>query len=139
MINIRSLVVHEKLTVHQLVLEPKRVKASYAVLKMDGTEITNELIYSYNSVFFDPKSPEDINLASLMVAQIALNYGLFFKEIVFDGLFDETDMRFLTDMMENTSREILTNKFLVKNEFLKAPFNTLQAVKMKRYTASRVL
>jgi hypothetical protein len=74
-----------------------------------------------------------------MVAQVALNYGLFFQEIVFDGLFDQADRRFLQDMMENTSREILVNKFFVKNEFLKAPYDALVPQQMERYTNAAII
>ena len=67
----------------------------------------NELIYSFEEDVFDPSSATDRNLASMMLAQVALNYGLFCKEIVFDGLYDDTDRKFIRDMTENTSREIL--------------------------------
>ncbi|TDQ32292.1 hypothetical protein [Zeaxanthinibacter enoshimensis] len=138
MSNIRSLVVLDTLKVHQLQVEPKRVKATYTVLRKDGTSQSSELIYSYDNRYFDPKAPEDVNLASMMVAQVALNYGLFFEKIEFDGLFDDTDQRFLRDMMENTSREILVNKFFSKNEFLKPPFDQLRPEKMEHYTASEI-
>ena len=75
----------------------------------------------------------------MMLAQVALNYGLFFETIEFDGLFDKTDQQFLKDMMENTSREILTNKLLIKNEFLKPPFDTLKAEKRDQYTQAKLL
>lgn len=135
---IRSLVSLKQLAVHQLVVEKKRVRATYTVRKMDGTEVSNELIYSYDQEFFDPKSAEDINLASMMVAQVALNYGLFFETILFDGLYDETDRRFLLDMLENTSREIYVNKFLAPNEFLKPPYDQIEARQMKQYTAADI-
>ncbi len=138
MIPLSSLVVFPKLRIHQIAVEPKRVKASYTVSKKDGTSISNELIYSYNQTYFDKKSSEDVNLASMMLAQLALNYGLFFEAIEFDGLFDDTDKRFISDMMENTSREILVNKFLSKNEFLKPPFNAVRAEKQNKYTASKI-
>ncbi|MBT8187501.1 MAG: hypothetical protein KJO73_07420 [Croceitalea sp.] len=135
---IRSLVVFSKLTVHSPIIEPKRVKAVYVITKKDGTEESNELIYSYDAVYFDKKNNNDLNLASMMVAQVALNYGLFFEQVIFDGLYDEIDKRFLSDMMENTSREILTNKFFVKNEFLKPPFDAIEPKKMERYTAAQI-
>jgi hypothetical protein len=139
MTGIRSLVVFDKLLVHELSIEPRRIRAAYTILKEDGTELKNHLIYSYNSAYFDRKEAADVNLASLMVAQVALNYGLFFKEIVFDGLFDEVDKRFLADMMENTSREILVMKFYGKNEFLKPPFDQLPVETLPRYTAATLV
>jgi len=138
MISIRSLVVFPKLSVHHITVEPKRVKAVYTLDKEDGSQVSNELIYSYDQVYFDRKNAEDVNLASMMLAQVALNYGLFFETIQFDGLFDDTDKSFLKDMMENTSREILVNKFYHKNEFLKPPFDSLKVEKLKRYTAAKI-
>ncbi|WP_339712315.1 hypothetical protein [uncultured Kriegella sp.] len=134
--DIRALVVFNELKVHQIIIEPKRVKATYTIVKNDGETVSNELIYSYKDAYFDKSCAEDANLASMMVAQVALNYGLFFKTIIFDGLFDAADKRFLLDMIENTSREITVNKFLVKNEFLKPPFDSLSPEKLARYTAA---
>ena len=139
MTSIRSLVVFSKLSVHNISIEPKRVKAVYTVSKRDGTSVANELIYSYDSDYFDKKRPEDVNLASMMMAQVALNYGLFFESMEFDGFYDDHDKSFLRDMMENTSREILVNKFFHKNEFLKPPFDTIQPEKMERYTAAKIV
>lgn len=138
MTSIRSLVVLSKLSVHQIIVEPKRVKASYTLMKRDGSTVSNELIYSYDTVYFDKKKAEDVNLASMMLAQVALNYGLFCETIEFDGLYDETDKSFLRDMMENTSREILVNKFLHKNEFLKPPYDAVLSEKMDRYSAAKI-
>lgn len=131
--------VFQKLLVRELIVEPKRVKATYTIVKKDGETVENQLIYSYDKPYFNKKQAEDVNLASLMVAQVALNYGLFFEEIVFDGLFDEADRRFLADMMENTSREILVMKFYGKNEFLKPPFDSLPLEHLNRYTAARLV
>jgi creatinine amidohydrolase/Fe(II)-dependent formamide hydrolase-like protein/7-cyano-7-deazaguanine synthase in queuosine biosynthesis len=80
-----------------------------------------------------------VNLASMIVAQLALNYGLFCREIIFDGLYDDADKRFIRDMMENTSREIYVNKFLMPNEYLIAPYNQLKAEKRLRYTAAQLV
>jgi hypothetical protein len=138
MTSIRSLVHFSKLSVHQIEVAPTRVKANYTIRSNEGHSITNELIYSYDTVYFDKNKSEDVNLASMMLAQVALNYGLFFKTIEFDGLYDEVDRRFLKDMMENTSREILVNKFLRKNEFLKPPFDAVHTGKLNRYTAAEI-
>lgn len=139
MIKSKDLAVLEVLKVQELTIEPKRVKAKYVVVKENGEAVSNELIYSYDAVWFDKKNAADINLASMMVAQVALNYGLFFKKIVFDGLFDATDKRFLTDMMENTSREILVNKLLMPNEFLKAPYDAVVPEKLAQYTNAELI
>ncbi len=139
MINLESFIVLKKLSVSQIQIEPKKVKAVYSVHKESGDVNSFELIYSYAQSYFSKNNAEDINLASMMLAQVALNYGLFFEEIEFDGLYDKTDQRFLIDMMENTSREILTNKLLIRNEFLKAPFNELKPEKKQRYTQAKII
>ncbi|WP_111706249.1 hypothetical protein [Lutibacter citreus] len=138
MITLESFKVLRKLSVKNIYIESKKVKASYLVEKYSGETTSFELIYSYDHSYFNKKNPEDINLASIMLAQVALNYGLFFETIEFDGLYDNTDQRFLKDMMENTSREILTNKLLIKNEFLKPPFDTLKVEKRDHYTQAKI-
>jgi hypothetical protein len=42
-------------------------------------------------------------------------------------------------MLENTSREILVNKFLVKNEFLKTPFDRVIPEKKDKYTNAELI
>ncbi len=49
---------------------------------------------------------------------MALNYGLFCREIVFHGPFDRHDRAFLRDAAANTAREIYVKKFLEPNPFL---------------------
>ncbi|NNK12116.1 MAG: hypothetical protein HKP08_12300 [Flavobacteriaceae bacterium] len=139
MTGISDLVVFRQLLVHELIVEPKRVKATYTVVHKDGSSPENQLIYSYDSTYFDKSKGRDVNLASMMLAQLALNYGLFCEEIVFDGLFDEVDQRFLKDMMENTAREILVLKFYHKNEFLKSPFDKLEHEKRTAYSAAKLI
>jgi creatinine amidohydrolase/Fe(II)-dependent formamide hydrolase-like protein/7-cyano-7-deazaguanine synthase in queuosine biosynthesis len=135
---IEYLLFFKSLRVGDLVVEPKRVKASYVLTLQSGEALQKELIYSYTESVFQ-KTAESVNMASMIVAQAALNYGLFCEEIIFDGLYDEADRRFLLDMMENTSREIYVNKFLMPNEFIVPPYNRLPAERRKRYTGSRVL
>lgn len=139
MIGLESFKVLRKLSVKNIHIEPKKVKGTYCVENFLGEETSFELIYSYASNFFDKNKPADVNLASMMLAQVALNYGLFFETIEFDGLFDKTDQRFIIDMMESTSREILTNKLLIKNEFIKPPFNDLKPEKRAFYTQSELI
>lgn len=139
MISLESFKVLKKLSVENIHVEAKKVKATYCVEKFSGETSSVELIYSYENSYFNKKDADDVNLASMMLVQVALNYGLFFETIVFDGLFDKTDRRFIIDMMENTSREILTNKLLIKNEFLKPPFNELQAEKKEHYTQAELV
>lgn len=134
---IESLVFFDRLSVGGIEVEPARVKANYTLTLKSGEVVANELIYSYSEKVFD-HTPASMNLASMMVSQVALNYGLFCKEIVFDGLYDDTDKRFILDKMENTSREIYVNKFLTANAFLVAPYDQITPEKHKRYTAARI-
>ena len=133
-----SLLFFKSLRIGKLEVEPKRVKAAYTLTLANGEAESKELIYSYSDAVFQ-KDAESVNLASMMVAQVALNYGLFCSEIIFDGLYDDADKRFIVDMMENTSREIYVNRFLMPNEFLVPPYNSLLPEKRKRYTASKVI
>ena len=135
---LQSLLIFPRLKIHDLTVEPKRVKAAYLLTKPDGSEVQNELIYSYDEKIIDPKSPESINLASMMAAQLAMNYGLFCKEIIFDGLYDEADKHFISNMTENTSREVFVNKILFKNKFLLPPFDKILPEKKDRYTGARI-
>lgn len=134
---IRSLLFFERLLVGPVRVEARKVKATYRLTLKNGDVVENELVYAYTAEVFD-HSDDDLNLASMMVSQVALNYGLFCREIIFDGLYEDTDKRFLSDMLENTSREIYVNKFLFPNEFLVAPYNNLNYGRQERYTAARI-
>ena len=74
----------------------------------------------------------------MMLAQVALNYGLFCECIELDGLYDQVDSRFLADVLENTSREILTNKLLIDNEFILSRYKPLEVEKRQRYTRAEL-
>ncbi len=114
-------------------IEPRKLIAPYEV-KKDNLSSTTEFICSYDEDVFDPGNPVSINLAQVMAAQVALNYGLFAHEIIFRGPYDAIDKRFITDMMENTSREIYVKKFLEPNPFLKGQASQLTPVRQPRYT-----
>lgn len=139
MTTLESFVVLRKLSVKNIRVEPKRVKADYCVERFSGQTASYELVYSYENAYFNGKNAEDINLASMMLAQVALNYGLFFETIEFDGLYEKVDRSFLAAMMENTSREIATNKLLIKNEFIKPPYDTLAPEKKTEYTNAELI
>lgn len=134
-----SFIVLKRLSVKNIHIEPKRVKAEYCVEHFSGQTASYELVYSYDTAYFNRKNAEDINLASMMLAQVALNYGLFFETVEFDGLFDKADRIFLSSMMENTSREIVTNKLLIKNEFIKPPYNAFTPEKKANYTNAALI
>ena len=128
-------IVFDQLKVHNLEVEKRRVRALYTI-STSGQSESIEHIFSYDNPYFDRNSYTDINLASMMVAQVALNYGLFCHEIVFDGIYDSADQEFIEEFLENTSREIITNKLLIDNEFIKTEYSHPAIKQAKRYTAA---
>lgn len=138
MITIDRFRVLKKLSVTNIRITPDKVTAAYIVEKPDGTASSYDHTYSYDEKYFSKDSFEDVNLASMMLAQVAINYGLFFDTIEFDGIFDNADRRFIIDMMENTSREIITNKLLIKNEFIVPPYDNLVVGKQDKYTQAAI-
>jgi hypothetical protein len=118
-------------------LEPRRVVVPYTVMT-DGSANSTALIYKYERDVFDPGDPVAQNLASVMGAQLALNYGLFAEEVRFVGTFDEIDRKFLADMAENTAREITVKKFLEPNAFLQGPAAHLPLIRRERYCRARI-
>jgi len=139
MTDLQSFIVHERLTVGNLKIEPNRVSADYIITTFSGDKRSTPLTYTYNHPYFQADSEADQNLASMMLAQLAFNYGLFFREIVFEGLFDQADRQFIRDMTENTSREIVTNKLMIDNVFLLPPYNEIQVSKQEKYTAASIV
>ena len=127
-----ALQVFDRLEIGPVKHEPGRLMAPYRLV-WDGREDQTELIYSYEETVFDPTEPESRNLADMIAAQVALNYGLFCRAIVFHGTFDELDRRFIQDMAENTAREIYVKKFIEPNAFLTGEISPLPAVKRQKY------
>ena len=118
-------------------VETRRLVTPYRVSLPDRVEETN-LIYTFEESVFHPREPDSLNLASMIGAQVALNYGLFAEEIVFHGPFDKHDRRFLRDMAENSAREITVIKFLHPNPFLRGPAATLPPIRRERYCHARL-
>ncbi len=125
----------DRLEVGPLQLEPRRLTAPYRVVR-DGAESSIDLVYRYDEDVFEPDDPAARNLAAMIAAQVALNYGLFCREIVLRGPFDAADRRLLTEMAANTAREIYVKKFLEHNPFLVGPAASLPAVKRESYLAA---
>jgi creatinine amidohydrolase/Fe(II)-dependent formamide hydrolase-like protein/7-cyano-7-deazaguanine synthase in queuosine biosynthesis len=132
-----ALQVFDRLEIGPVRIEPRRLMAPYRLFWKGGEDRT-ELIYSYEETVFDPSEPESRNLADMIAAQVALNYGLFCTAIVFHGAFDELDRRFIQDMAENTAREIYVKKFIEPNPFLTGAISQLPAVKMQKYLRARL-
>ncbi len=122
----------ERLEVGPIRLEPRRLVAPYTV-HADASSESTELAYRWETDVFDPSDRADRNLAALIAAQVALNYGLFCDELVFHGPLDATDRRFLQEMAANTAREIYVKKFLQPNPFLLGPAAELPAVRRSSY------
>jgi creatinine amidohydrolase/Fe(II)-dependent formamide hydrolase-like protein len=129
--------IFDRLEIGPVKLEPRRLMAPYRLF-WNGREDRTELIYSYEEKVFDPSEPESQNLADMIAAQVAFNYGLFCRSIVFHGTFDELDRRFIQDMAENTAREIYVKKFLEPNPFLTGAITRLPAVKLQKYLRARL-
>ena len=117
----------DELVIGPVRLEPRRLVMPYTVRDGDALH-TTELIYRYAEPVFDPAAPADLNLASMIGAQVALNYGLFCDRLVFRGPFDRADRELLRRMAVNTATEILVKKILEPNPFLLPPAAGLPAV-----------
>jgi hypothetical protein len=135
-LKLREFIVFDQLKVGPVEIEPKRIKVPYEITTIANEVVANELIYSYSEKVFDPGTYESANLASMMAAQVAINYGLFCKRMVLDGVYGDTDQRFIRDMTENTSREIYVNKLITPNEFLLNEFCGVKVEKLKKYSAA---
>jgi creatinine amidohydrolase/Fe(II)-dependent formamide hydrolase-like protein len=128
----------ERLEVGPVRLEKRRLTAPYRIVRNSETHET-ELIYKFEEDVFDPASGTAQNLAAMMAAQVALNYGLFCEEILFFGPFDKHDRRFLQDMARNTAREIYVKKFLEPNPFLRGAAAELPTLKKETYLGANLL
>ena len=135
--SLSALEVIDRLVVGPIKLEPRRLTAAYTVFR-NGTENRTDLIYSYEEKVFDPEEPESWNLASLVAAQVAMNYGLFCRSIVFRGTYDDIDRQFLRNMAENTAREIYVNKILSPNPFLKGDAARMPPEKKDKYCRATI-
>lgn len=134
---LRKLLVIDRLEVGPPKVEPRSIKTPYRVVSGDE-ESVHELAYRYEEDVLDPDSPADQNLAEMITAQVALNYGLFCREIVFRGPFDAKDQRFLRDMMANTAREIYVKKLLEPNPFLTDAVEDLPTENRKSFVLAEV-
>ncbi|MGE5343203.1 MAG: hypothetical protein ACM3SY_17160 [Candidatus Omnitrophota bacterium] len=111
------LLVWDRLEIGPVKVEPRRLIAPYRLF-YNGKEFKTDLIYTYEETVFEPGSLASQNLADMIGAQLALNYGLFCKQMIFHGTYDVHDQRFLIEMAENTSKEIYVKKILEPNFFL---------------------
>lgn len=132
-----TLLVFDELRVGPVKLTANRLMAPYTVIG-DGLRDTFELIYRFEEAVFDSGDAVSQNLAAMIAAQVALNYGLFCRKLVFHGLFDDPDRRFLRAMAENTAREIYVKKFLEPNVFITGAASALVAEKHQDYCQAQL-
>ncbi len=129
---LHGLKVIQRLEVGPVQVTPNRLMSPYSVTTAEGTSVF-QLIYRFEEDVFDPKDHFSVNLASMIAAQMAINYGLFCEKIVFHDRLDKTDTRFIEDMMINTAREIYVMKFLRPNPFLLGEASSLPLLKKDNY------
>ncbi len=127
-----TLLAFDRLEVGPVRVETRRIVTPYRVVR-GNDEDTTEFVYRWQEDVFDPEDPGAVNLASMIGAQVALNYGLVCREIVFRGPFDRHDRRFLDEMARNTAREIYVKKFLEPNPFLRGDAARLEPERRESY------
>lgn len=98
-------------------IEPRRLVVPHTVTR-GGASDSRDLVFKYEDDVFDPGDPLSLNLASMVAAQVAMNYGLFCGSITFRGAYDEHDRKFIEEMTRHTAREIFVKKILEPNPFL---------------------
>lgn len=130
--SLRILQVLHKLEIGPVQVKRRQIQCPYTVTKQ-GKVSTFNLTYRFEEDVFEPSDPISVNLASMITAQVAINYGLFCEEIIFYDPLDQVDQKFITDMMKNTAREIYVLKFLEPNAFLTGEASNLPAVKKESY------
>jgi creatinine amidohydrolase/Fe(II)-dependent formamide hydrolase-like protein len=125
--------IFQRLEIGPVVTKAARVKARYAVVGLDGGMDETELVFKWDEDVFRPGERASSNLAAMICAQPAVNYGLFCDEVRFLGDFDSRDRRFLKGAFKNTAREIYVNRFLRPNRFLTGPAARLPVLRMRSY------
>jgi creatinine amidohydrolase/Fe(II)-dependent formamide hydrolase-like protein len=138
--DLSNLKVISKLEIGPVRIERNKVCAPYKVTpkKKGEQEDIIDFVYRFEEDVFDPDEYTTKNLASIMVSQVALNYGLFCDEIVFIGSFDEHDKKFILEMAKNTAREIFVKKFLEHNPFIIGVAKNLAPVKQSNYLQAKL-
>lgn len=126
-----------RLEVGPVRLEKRRLVAPYRI-KCGNKDDSMDFIYRFEEDVFEPSETVSKNLASMMAVQVALNYGLFCKEIKFNGIFDRHDRQFIKDMMSNTAKEIFVMKFLKPNPFIEGKAAKIPPVKLDNYNFSNI-
>ncbi|MGD2070223.1 MAG: creatininase family protein [Gemmatimonadota bacterium] len=129
---LETLLLLDRLEVGPVTVDPRGLSAPYRIVRGDQSEEIR-LAYRYEEPVFDPEDPAAGNLAAMVAAQVALNYGLFAREIVFRGAYDRTDRAFLGEMAANTAREIYVNKILRPNPLLVPEAREPEPMRLESY------
>lgn len=103
----------------------------------EGESVTG-LIYRYEEPVFDPRQGSARNLAAMIAAQVAVNYGLFCRRIQFRGPFDAHDRRLILQAVETTAREIYVTRFLRPNPFLVGPARDMEPRLLPSYSQAAI-
>ncbi len=122
----------DRIEVGPVRVEPRRLVCPYRVVQGDA-EDSMDLIYRYGDKVFEPGDVSSMNLATMIGAQVALNYGLFAREIVVRGPLDPQDTGFLERMARATAQEVYVVKFLNENPYLQGNAAHLPAVQREDY------
>ena len=130
--------VFDCMEVGPVILEKKRLSMPY-VLHYNGRKEATRLIYSYHEPVFDPSDAASLNLAGMIGAQLAINYGLFCRQIIYKGIFDSHDQAFIREMTDNTSCEIYVKKFLEEHPFITGRAAHLPVVRKDSYTRAEIV
>jgi 7-cyano-7-deazaguanine synthase in queuosine biosynthesis len=131
------LVVFDRLVVGPVLLERERLVAPYRIESREGSDAT-DFVLRFGEPVFEPGEPASEGMATMVAAQIALNYGLFAREIVIHGPVDRADRRFIAEMTENTAREIYVNKLLAPNPFLRGAAVGIRPERRGTYSRARL-
>jgi creatinine amidohydrolase/Fe(II)-dependent formamide hydrolase-like protein len=129
---LERLLVADRLEVGPVAIDRRGLRAPYR-LTVGGETSETVLSYRYEEDVFDPADPMAANLAALIAAQVALNYGLFAGELLFRGSYDAADRAFLAEMAANTAREIYVNKILKPNPLLVPEARGMPALRLETY------
>lgn len=129
---LERLLVADRLEVGPVSLDRRGLRAPYR-LTAGGETSETVLSYRYEEDVFDPAEAGSAQLAAMIAAQVALNYGLFAGEIVFRGPYDAADRAFLSEMAANTAREIYVNKILRPNPLLVPEARDVPALRRESY------
>jgi creatinine amidohydrolase/Fe(II)-dependent formamide hydrolase-like protein/7-cyano-7-deazaguanine synthase in queuosine biosynthesis len=128
----------QRLEIGPPVIEKRRITTPYKLTR-NGEQDTTELVYRFEEDLLIPGDRDFMNLASMISVQVALNYGLFCDEIIFNGVFDQIDRRFIIEMAQNTARETFVKKILEDNPFLQGEITEIPPIKRQSYLRAKVI